>query len=486
MCTFGQIGGISEDITVTLSPSHDTTATPPAQPRTFALVIALLAALTLAAPYAIAQSPADSKPGAQTGETTASPAPAPPSTPSEGPAPAGAPQSAETATPPAQPQPAPGSAQPAPVADQPAPDAAPATPVSPSPAPVSAPHSTKGIALRIAASDGAYGQAQRQVLFTPFAKREGYEILPFTFDGTYQTLKARGGDWDLVNLDGASVSRACKDELLEPLDVAMLQSGSNGTPAADDFLPGAIQPCAIASVAWSAVIVYDKTAKKEPTKVADFFDLRRFPGKRLLPKNPRFVLEFTLLADGVAPADVYSVLSTQEGQDRAFAKLIAMRDRIQWYDKSAEVSEQLGRKDASMAITFSGRAFMAIVNARRPTAILWDRQIYVFDYWGIPRGARNAAAARDFIRFATSSEQIAGLVRQFPYGPARRSALRLVGKHAELDLDLAPFLPTYEPNMRGALAFDGAWWDENEAKVRERFNALVEGREVSAPQSAPR
>ena len=42
-------------------------------------------------------------------------------------------------------------------------------------------------------------------------------------------------------------------------------------------------------------------------------------------------LEFALIADGVAPGDVYKVLATSEGVDRAFRKLDQLKPYIVWW-----------------------------------------------------------------------------------------------------------------------------------------------------------
>ena len=344
----------------------------------------------------------------------------------------------------------------------------------------------KDVVLKIATWSGAYGQSQERAYFQPFTAREGYRIQSVTYDGSYDTLKdqAKSADWSVIDIDGETASRACAEQLLEPLDPAMLQNAPDGATAQEDFLSGAIQPCAIASVAWSALIVSDQNLKRKPSSLDDFFDIRRIPGKRLLPKQPRYTLEMALMASGVAPKDVYSVLATPEGQDRAFAKLSAIKDNILWWSKPSEVFSRIAQKEAVMGLAFNGRAFMAIVGARQPLDMIWDHQIYAFDYWAIPRGAPHAAAAREFIRFATAPGQLADQTRWIPYGPARRSAVRIVGKHAELDLNMKPFLPTNEPNLKGALAFDGPWWAANEAAIKVRFDDWLAGRLVAAPKEA--
>ena len=135
----------------------------------------------------------------------------------------------------------------------------------------------KDVTLKVATWNGAYGQSQERAYFEPFTASMGYHIKPVTFDGGYDDLKrqARSPDWSLVDIDGETASRACSDQLLEPLDPAMLQSPPDGASAQEDFLPGAIQPCAVASVAWSALIVYEQGLKRKPGSIEDFFDARK-------------------------------------------------------------------------------------------------------------------------------------------------------------------------------------------------------------------
>ncbi len=88
------------------------------------------------------------------------------------------------------------------------------------------------------------------------------------------------------------------------------------------FVPGSIGPCWIGSQVYSQVMVTAPGLKKAPANLADFFDTQKFPGRRALSRaSAKFNLEMALLADGVAPGDVYKTLETPQGLDRAFAKL---------------------------------------------------------------------------------------------------------------------------------------------------------------------
>jgi hypothetical protein len=50
----------------------------------------------------------------------------------------------------------------------------------------------------------------------------------------------------------------------------LLQAAPDGAAPQEDFLPGAIQPCGIASVAWSALIAFDDGLKRKPQSLEDF------------------------------------------------------------------------------------------------------------------------------------------------------------------------------------------------------------------------
>jgi putative spermidine/putrescine transport system substrate-binding protein len=349
-----------------------------------------------------------------------------------------------------------------------------------------APLDPKDVKLTIATWAGAYGQAQERAFFRPFAERYGYQLEAVTYDGDYAALQDQGDnpEWSLVDLNGEAMLRACDEQRLEPLDHSILEAAPDGAPLSEDFLPGAVHPCGVANSAWSAIIIYDSRLATKPASLTDFFDIGNIPGKRLLPKQPRYSLELALMADGVPPDQVYALLGTQAGQDRAFTKLSSIKDDIVWWEKPSEVFDRIVDKEAVMGLAFNGRAFMAIVAAKQPLEILWDRQIYSYDYWAIPRGAAHKRAAKEFIRFATSPGPLADQARWIPYGPARRSAMPLVGKHGELDLEMKPFLPTYEPNFAAALAFDGAFWNANEEALAERFADWVEGRQLPVQKEA--
>jgi putative spermidine/putrescine transport system substrate-binding protein len=280
---------------------------------------------------------------------------------------------------------------------------------------------------------------------------------------------------DAASVDYADALRLCDEGLLEPIDAATLPPAPDGTPAIDDFLPGAVTDCLVSTDVYSTVYAYDTTKYPEnpPTTVADFFDLEKFPGKRGIRKGAKGTLEMALLADGVPPADIYTVLSTPEGLDRAFAKLDTIKADTVWWEAGAQPPQLLADGEVAMTVAWNGRIFNAAVAEGKPFKIVWDGQVYELEGFVIPKGAPNKDAALEFIKFATGTEPLAHAAEWISYGPPRKSSAPLVGLYQDGKTEMAPNLPTSPENMTNALASDYGFWVDRDTELNERFNAWI-------------
>jgi putative spermidine/putrescine transport system substrate-binding protein len=253
-----------------------------------------------------------------------------------------------------------------------------------------------------------------------------------------------------------------------------LPAGADGTPAQDDFLEGTLHECAVANIVWSTIFAYDKSKMADgPTTIGDFFDVAKFPGKRGMRKGPKANLEFALMADGVAAADVYDVLSTPEGVDRAFAKLDTIKGSMVWWEAGAQPPQLLADGEVAMTTAYNGRIFNAVAGEDKPFEIVWDGQIWDLDLWVIPKGAKNKDLAMEFLKFSTATEQLAAQASYISYGPARKSSGPLVGKYHNKDIDMGPQMPTAPVNLKNAVQNNFEFWADNQDQLNERFNAWL-------------
>lgn len=326
--------------------------------------------------------------------------------------------------------------------------------------------------LVVGSWSGAYADSQKVAFFDPFTKDGGLKVEQAVHDGEIATISEKIGGWDVADLDRRALDRLCEDGTLRKLDSADLSDGPRGVKAADDFVGGGIEPCGIANIVWSSVVAFNEAAfeKNAPRRLADLLDTKRFPGKRALPEGPEYTLEIALLADGVKPADIYRMLESDDGVKRALAVLDRIRNDIVWWKSAREPLRMLANDDVAMALAFNGRVFTASVVEKQTLGRIWGGAIWDFDYWAIPKEASNPDQALRFVKFATEPERMAEQSRWFPYAPARKSAADMVGKHAEVDVDMRDFAPTAGERLDNGLRFDALWW----AKNRERLAAKLE------------
>jgi len=324
---------------------------------------------------------------------------------------------------------------------------------------------------------GAYTKSQVEAYQKPWMAKTGNQVVSDDYNGGLAEVKAQveAGNvtWDLVDVELSDAVRGCDEGLLEPIDKSILPPAPDGTPATQDFLKGALPECAVATIVWSTIFAYDSSKTKGVTGLADFFDLKKFPGKRGLRKNPKANLEMALMADGVAPADVYATLSTKAGVDRAFAKLDTLKGNVVWWEAGAQPPQLLADGEVVMTTAYNGRIFNAAVAENKPFVVNWDGQIMDFDLWVIPKGAPNKDLALDFIKYSTDTQRLADQAKWISYGPARKSSGPLVGLYKDGKTEMGPNMPTAPANMKTALVNSFEFWADNQDELNDRFNAWL-------------
>jgi putative spermidine/putrescine transport system substrate-binding protein len=322
--------------------------------------------------------------------------------------------------------------------------------------------------LTVVSWGGAYGAAQQKHVIDPFEKETGTKVLFEDYTGGVAEIKAQveSGNiqWDVVDFEVIDLARACSEGLLEIIPRDILPAGIDGVPAEKDFIPEALaSECAVGNIVWSVVFAYNEKTigDTKAASITDFFDTSKIPGKRALRKRPQVNMEWALLADGVASEDVYELLSTPEGQARAFAKLDTIKQDIVWFDSWSQAPQLLNDGGAVLVQSANGRFYDAIRQEKKPFVIVWDGHVYDLDAWAIVKGSEKKDLALKFIAFATGSTPLAGMP-DVAYGPTRKSSMPLADQSA------APHLPTAHLD-KGMQAGSDFWADYGES-LGEKFN----------------
>jgi len=342
-----------------------------------------------------------------------------------------------------------------------------------------------GDSMTIVSWGGAYSKSQLKAYHEPYSAATGTEIVNDESSAEavakLRAMNEAGNvTWDVVDVVAADAIRLCDEGLALEIDPDTdLADAPDGTPASEDFGDLIVSDCFIPQIVYSTTFGYrtdnDDWNGATPGDVCAIFDTEGFPGQRSLEKRPIANMEWALMCDGVAIEDVYDVLETDEGVDQALAKLDTIKDQTIWWSAGAETPQLLADGEVAIGSTYNGRLFSAIEEQDQPIAILWDAQMFDLDGWIIPAGLspEREARARHYMRFATDTQRLADQAKYISYGPARASSAPLVGKHADLGIDMAPHMPTDPANAQNTFLYNYEWWSDNRDDMDAKFQAWL-------------
>lgn len=319
--------------------------------------------------------------------------------------------------------------------------------------------------LNVVGAGGSLQTAQRHAYYQPFSEAFDVKINEESYSGAMAKVEAmvrtETVTFDVMQVEQDDVITGCEEGLFEPLDWAEL-----GNP--EHFVETATQAdCGVGYFVWSMVFTYDQSKVAQgPETWAEFWDVEKWPGRRGLRKTPKMTLELALMADGVAPDQVYQELATPGGQDRAFAKLDQIKEHVVWWTTGAQPIERLAAGDVQYSAAFNGRVSNANLEGK-DFALEWGGQIYGMDFWAIVKGTPRLNLAKQFIAHAIKPEQQARFPEKILYGITNKQAL------AQLEPSLLAQLPTAEQNLQTALPLSSDFWIDHQETLSKRFETWL-------------
>lgn len=294
--------------------------------------------------------------------------------------------------------------------------------------------------------------------------------LPFLQDvyrggwGKFQAMKNTGViPWDIVQVESSELVRGCEEGVFLELDWPRIADKSL-------FVSNGARRCGVGMSVWALALSYNtELASAAPGELEAFWNLDKWPGRRAMRQGPKTNLEFALLADGVSTEDVYDVLSTPEGVDRAFAMLDRIKPHLQLWTAGAQAVDLVASGEAVMGFAYSGRIGQGKL-AGRPINIIWDHAIYDIDSFVILSGSRHIDTAYGLLKHYTEFQNHAELSNAIVHGPA------LVRAVEALDPETLAMLPAGS-NLDNALFLGSdrsiTFWLDNLETLSERWNAWL-------------
>ena len=292
--------------------------------------------------------------------------------------------------------------------------------------------------------------------------------------------------WDIVDVLPHEARVGCDEGLFEELPRDVFTKAPDGTSMDDDMFVPVPNDCVVPQIFWSYVPFYQKgtfdgNAAGNPKTIADFFDVKKFPGKRGIHTWANATVEMALMADGVAPGDVYKTLSTKAGQDRAFAKLDTIKDHVVFWSAGAEPLELVKSGEVAMSLAYNGRIGAAVLSENAPFVTNWDGQVLEEEWLVLLKGSPNRDEALKFLIHASAPEQQAGQAKWITYAPMRKSGIDIIAKSEQAGkpwfnsgVNILPLMPNAgEATSQKHLYADPVWWADNGDSISERFKAWM-------------
>ncbi|MGY4501637.1 putative spermidine/putrescine transport system substrate-binding protein [Bradyrhizobium sp. GM24.11] len=329
---------------------------------------------------------------------------------------------------------------------------------------LSAPMITKGVkaaagAVTFTVSGGSLQDNFVKYVFEPFTAETGIavNVVPTPDLAKIKAQILTGNvEWDIYYGAASWAAAGAKQGFWAPLDRSLLNAGDLVVPPQADW----VSPTLYAGgIAWNPA---RHGAGKHPETFAELFDVKMFPGRRAFPNYPNGNLEMALLADGVAPKDLYPL-----DLSRAFKSLDRIKTSVAtWFPATPQAVSLLQTGEIDFAYTFNNRIKATNdPNGGVPLAMSFKQNLVITDGAAVLKGSRNKENALKLISFLMRPDIQAKFAAHAGLAPVSKEAS---AKMSDQDRKWHPDLAN--PNN---VSVDASYWAEHLEEVARRFKEWV-------------
>jgi putative spermidine/putrescine transport system substrate-binding protein len=356
---------------------------------------------------------------------------------------------------------------------------------------------TSAFAVTVVSWGGAYTESQKLGYGDPTAAKLGIPVNWVDYTGGLSEIKAQKEagaiTWDIIDVYAKDTIIGCDEGIFHEFDFDKdFSAAPDGTPASQDFFTSMPSKCAVGNILYSWNFAYndDKIGSKKPKTIKDFFNTKKFPGKRAIYKNAMSNLEIALVADGVkasgaqAGGDLLYRKMEGSGIDRALNKIKKLctdpNGGCVFWNAGAQPPELLANGEVVMATGWNGRFFNAQMEGT-PLVQVWDAQILDYEYFALVKGGPGYAdgSALKVLAEMTSTEGLAGSAKYIAYAPWRKSSIAIMEAGEPWFKDgktnMVPHMPTNPANLKSHILMNPDFWADNQDEINEKWEAMKAG-----------
>ena len=352
---------------------------------------------------------------------------------------------------------------------------------------------SSAFAVTVASWGGAYTESQKLGYGDPTAKALGVDINWVDYSGGLSEIKAQKEagaiTWDIIDVFAFDTINGCDEGIFVEFDFDKdFPAAPDGTPASEDFFAPMPSKCAVGNILYSWNYAYNsKNVDGTPKTIKDFFNTKKFPGKRAIYKSALTNLEIALAGDGVymgkGGSEIYKLLETEAGVNRAMNKIKELctdpNGGCVFWSAGAQPPELLMSGEVVMATGWNGRFFNAIVGEGAPLVQVWDGQGLDYEYFALVKGGPDEANAKKALAMMTNTEMLAGSAKYIAYAPWRKSSIAVMQAgepwYKDGKTNMVPHMPTAPKNTKNYFLVDPFFWADNGTELGEKWEAMKAG-----------
>jgi putative spermidine/putrescine transport system substrate-binding protein len=303
-------------------------------------------------------------------------------------------------------------------------------------------------------------KAMTDAFGTPFEHDTGIKVAIDTSGPTAGKIRAmvQSGavTWDVCDATPAASIELGRAGLLEEIDYGVVDRNKT--------LPQFVWRWGVGSYMYSTVLAYDSARFPDhaPQSWADFWNLKDFPGKRLMRRDVTSMLEPALLADGVPIDKIYPI-----DVKRAFDKIRQIKENCLFWGSAAESAQLLRSGEVAMGAIWNTRATAVNRDTNGQVKWIWNGAVLQAASWVVPKGNPAGKTVMKFIASMQEPAREIALLRGLGSGPANPAAAK------EVPADLQSINPTAPDRIAIQVSADAEWYADNYSKVLQDYLALI-------------
>ncbi|MCK1504511.1 extracellular solute-binding protein [Bradyrhizobium sp. 18] len=317
----------------------------------------------------------------------------------------------------------------------------------------------KSNSLTFTGYGGSYQEQLTRLAINPFTEETGIKVnvVPAPDLARVKAQLLTGNvEWDVFDGNSAQMASGSKLGFWEKLDLSGVDVGDLAvSPTSDAVVWGA----------YGSGFIWDPkkfSDGKHPATCAEFFDVKKFPGRRSLRTGAFGNLEAALLADGVLPKDMYPL-----DLNRAFRALDRLKPSIAvWATTNPQSISLVQTGEVDFASSFANRVKATTEpGGGVPLAFSFEQNLLDSEGLAVLKGAPNKENAMKFIAYLLRPEVQARMDNEMGSVPVSKKAQSMLGPEIrKWQVDL---------NNPKSLYLDAGYWADHREAVEQRFKEWI-------------